>query len=308
MRVVEGNVSAEHREEYNFPCEGCQLWEMPLPSIALLTDFGLHDPYVGVMKGIIAGISPHTPIIDITHMIEPQNVVQGATVLAESYHYFPPRTIFVCVVDPGVGSQRNALAVRVDDYVFLAPDNGLLSLVIADAANFDVVTLSNGAYFRSQVSRTFHGRDIFAPVAAHIANGVLLSELGSIPPRGLVTLPPLLTVTPGVASGQITRADRFGNLITSIGNLRWLDNERLELSPKWRETYTLQRRSATMQIGDKRITRFVQTYYDAPNDELVALVSSGGFLEIAIKQGNAAQRLDVSSGKPVTLLWKTDES
>jgi S-adenosylmethionine hydrolase len=149
------------------------------PVIALLTDFGQGDGDVGVMKGVIASIAPGAQIIDITHEIAPQNIPSGAWILSTAYRFFPQGTIFVCVVDPGVGSSRNAIAVHTGDKFFVGPDNGLFSYVLAQQTFNNAVVLSNPAYHLPQVSSTFHGRDIFAPAGAHLANGVALSELGT---------------------------------------------------------------------------------------------------------------------------------
>src|ERR1700694_3459719 len=149
------------------------------PVIALMTDFGIGDGDVGVMKGVIAGITPGAHIIDITHEIAPQQIPSGAWILAAAYRYFPTNTVFVCVVDPGVGSSRGAIALHAGEWFFVGPDNGLFSYVLAEQPVHAAVLLSNPAYHLSEVSTTFHGRDIFAPVAAHIASGVSLSALGT---------------------------------------------------------------------------------------------------------------------------------
>src|SRR6266849_6939730 len=148
------------------------------PVIALMTDFGMGDGDVGVMKGVIAGITSDAHIIDITHNVAPQNVPSGAWILASAYRYFPKNTSFVCVVDPGVGSSRRAIAVHAGDWFFVGPDNGLFSYVLAEQTIQAVVVLSNLAYPLPQVSATFHGRDIFAPAGAYLARGITLFELG----------------------------------------------------------------------------------------------------------------------------------
>src|SRR5207248_3664906 len=144
------------------------------PVIALMTDFGLGDGDVGVMKGVIVGIVPNVQIIDITHDVAPQNVPSGAWILASGYRYYPPRTVFVCVVDPGVGSSRGAIAVHAADWFFVGPDNGLFSYIFVEQIVHEAVVLDNPAYHLPQVSSTFHGRDIFAPAGAHLARGVAL--------------------------------------------------------------------------------------------------------------------------------------
>src|SRR5947207_2897353 len=146
--------------------------------IAMMTDFGLGDGDVGVMKGVIAGITPQAHIIDITHDVAPQNVPSGAWILASAYRYFPQGTVFVCVVDPGVGSSRRAIAIHAGSWFFVGPDNGLFSYIFVEQPIHQAVVLSNTAYHLPQVSSTFHGRDIFAPAGAHLARGVALQELG----------------------------------------------------------------------------------------------------------------------------------
>ncbi|TLY27641.1 MAG: SAM-dependent chlorinase/fluorinase, partial [Ignavibacteria bacterium] len=148
------------------------------PTIALLTDFGLSDPYVGSMKGVISAIAPGTPILDLSHEVLPQNITQAGYLLWSCYKYFPAGTIFVCVVDPGVGSGRRVLCVDGAGYRFLGPDNGLLQLVLDSLDGYSIVIVENRRYFRNEISPTFHGRDIFAPVAAHLSRGVRSASLG----------------------------------------------------------------------------------------------------------------------------------
>src|SRR5205823_10417194 len=190
------------------------------PVIALMTDFGIGDGDVGVMKGVIAGITPDAHIIDITHNIGPQNVSSGAWILATSYRYFPTNTVFVCVVDPGVGSSRGAIALHAGEWFFVGPDNGLFSYVLAEQPVHAAVLLSNPAYHRQSVSSTFHGRDIFAPVGAYLALGTttILPELG--PALDPTTLKRLEVGQPtwhgSTIEAHIIHVDHFGNLITDI--------------------------------------------------------------------------------------------
>src|SRR6266704_2407933 len=188
------------------------------PVIALLTDFGIGDGDVGVMKGVIAGITPGAHIIDITHEIAPQRIPSGAWILASAYRYFPTNTVFVCVVDPGVGSSRGAIALHAGEWFFVGPDNGLFSYVLAEQPVQAVVVLSNPAYQLPQVSATFHGRDIFAPAGAYLARGITLFELG---PQIDATTLQRIDIGPPERKGpqidaHIIHVDRFGNLITSI--------------------------------------------------------------------------------------------
>src|SRR5947209_18477255 len=152
---------------------------MKRPIVAIMTDFGSGDGDVGVMKGVIAGITPNVHIIDVTHEVAPQNIPSGAWILASGYRYYPPDTVFICVVDPGVGSTRGAIAVHAGNWFFVGPDNGLFTYIFMQEPVHQAVVLNNPAYHLPQVSSTFHGRDIFAPVGAHLAGGVALDELGT---------------------------------------------------------------------------------------------------------------------------------
>ncbi|NJL58241.1 SAM-dependent chlorinase/fluorinase, partial [bacterium] len=199
-------------------------------TIALLTDFGLNDVYVGVMKGVIAGINPQARLLDITHAIPPQDVRQGALSLLDAYPYFPAGTIFLVVIDPGVGTARQPIAVQAGGYRFVAPDNGVLSYALATFDTLQVAALNNPDYRLPNVSQTFHGRDIFAPAAAHLAAGVPLALMGDALPD-ITRLPrPQLTVEGGHITGEVVHIDRFGNVITSIQRLTWQGNDRLTLN------------------------------------------------------------------------------
>ena len=256
---------------------------MARPLIALLTDFGLHDHYVGTMKGVALGICPDATLVDISHDVAPQDLLGAALELAASYRYFPARTIFLVVVDPGVGSTRRGIAVEAGDYGFVAPDNGVLSGVLELHPPKRVVELTETRYARSSISRTFEGRDRFAPAAAWLANGVDLSALGR-PVSSLVRLdmPPVRASGDGV-DGEVLRVDRFGNLITNI------------------EDTTLARMSGPLhvQIGAFVISPVVSTYADVEAGALCALVGSSDRLEIAVNGGSAATLLDVGRGAVV---------
>src|SRR5258708_36282671 len=189
----------------------------PRPVIALLTDFGTGDGDVGVMKGVIAGITPDAHIIDITHDVAPQNIASGAWILAAAYRYFPKNTAFVCVVDPGVGSNRGAIAVHAGDWFFVGPDNGLFSYILSEQAVHAAALLSNPAYHLPHVSSTFHGRDIFAPVGAYLARGLTSTfhELGTpVDPTSLQRLNVTLATRQGMnVDAHIVHIDNFGNLM-----------------------------------------------------------------------------------------------
>ena len=185
--------------------------------ITLITDFGLLDGYAGVMKGVIANINPSASVIDISHNIEPQNVFQAAYVLNSSYTYFPKGTIHVVVVDPGVGSGRKILCLKTEDYLFLAPDNGVLSFIVANEESPSIREVTNGKLFLPEVSNTFHGRDIFAPVAAHLSKGVSHKDLGKRTDKiNEIDLPKPIRSPAGAITAEIIYVDGFANLITNI--------------------------------------------------------------------------------------------
>ncbi len=193
----------------------------PTPAIALLTDFGLTDAYVGTMKGVMLSICPAARLIDLTHAVEPQNIRQAAYLLLTAYRYFPPQTVFLVVVDPGVGTARQPIAVETDHGFYVAPDNGVLSYVLSQVQIRQQVILQNPAYQLPAASQTFHGRDIFSPAAAHLANGVPITDLGPAVAR-IERLPdPLLKISAEQVCGEVLHIDHFGNVITSIGRLIW---------------------------------------------------------------------------------------
>src|SRR5262245_36458884 len=189
---------------------------MARPVIALLSDFGVRDHYVGTMKGVVLGICPDATLVDISHEIEPHDVVAGALELAAAYRYFPAGTVFLAVVDPGVGSARRAVAIEAGDYRFVAPDNGVVSLVLEEQPPRRAVELSERRYARPTVSRTFEGRDRFAPAAAWLAKGVDVSALGRAAGALQRIAVPAAAVGAGGIVGEVLRVDRFGNLVTNI--------------------------------------------------------------------------------------------
>ena len=274
-------------------------------TIALLTDFGTTDTYVGVMKAVMTRICPDARFIDLTHEIPPQQIQQAAFTLLKTYRYFAPGTIFLVVVDPGVGSARRAIVAQAGDYFFVAPDNGVLSYLLDEVENAIVVELTNPAYQLIPVSNTFHGRDIFAPAAAHLAAGVPISAFGPPVEHVAQQLHLPLKIESGQITGQIISADHFGNLITSIGEFHWTEDNHLELNPRFGKPIEKPIRFAadkiTLSVNDQHLTGIHRIYGEAQAGDLVALVGSGGYLEIAINQGNAAQHLKVASGTPVVL-------
>lgn len=256
--------------------------------ITLTTDFGLEDGYAGTMKGIILGIAPTATIVDITHNIAPQDVREAAYTLYTAYSYFPQGTIHVVVVDPGVGSERRAIALRTPRAAFVAPDNGVLSYVVAGERVEEIVDLTNPRHHLSPVSRTFHGRDIFAPAAAHLARGIPLAELGQ-PLAEIITFPlPRPQSRPdGTIVGQIIHVDRFGNLITSIMSKDLTDHLLLG--------------EAIITIKGQSIRGIANHYAEGAPGKLLALIGSSDHLEIAVSGGSASQTLGAKVGDEVLL-------
>jgi S-adenosylmethionine hydrolase len=271
-----------------------------VPLVTLLTDFGTADGYVGTMKGVILDIAPEARLMDISHEIAPQNVRQAAYVLYTSYSFFPSHTVHMIVVDPGVGSARRPIAVRTPSGSFVAPDNGVLSYVMAREDVEVAVELAHPQYRLPQVSHTFHGRDIFSPAAAHLAAGIPIEALGPAV-TDLITFPlPGLEVMGQSISGEVLHADRFGNVITSIGLLSWAGRE-LSLEPAFGvgEQVRFTADKAVVVAAGHRIAGVHRTYADVKPGETLALVGSEGHLEIAVREGSAAQRLALRAGDPV---------
>lgn len=275
-----------------------------MKTIALLTDFGNDDIYVGVMKGVMRGICEDAEFIDITHAIAPQHVREAAFGLMNAYAYFPAGTIFLVIVDPGVGSTRRPIAVKAGEYVFVAPDNGVLSYTLAQMGDYHAVELTNAAYHRDDVSQTFHGRDVFSPVAAHLAAGVMLDEIGTAL-DDIIHLPrPLLDVTPQAIKGEVLHIDRFGNVISSIGKLAWVDGKRMTLTPAFTPEAAgvqIQAADAEVWVNEQSVSTIQRAYSDVRRGELLALLGSSGHLEISVNQGNAAERLDLAVGDRIEL-------
>jgi len=257
---------------------------MARPVIALLTDFGTKDHYAGAMKGVALGICPDAALVDISHDLPPHDLVGAALELAAAYKYFPAGTIFLVVVDPGVGSTRRGIAAEAGDYKFVAPDNGVLSAVLDDHPPKRVVELTERKYARATVSRTFEGRDRFAPAAAWLAKGIELSALG----RSAGSIHRLDIPKPDVAGdridGQVLRVDRFGNLITNIDRRAF---DKVAGGP------------LDIKAGGHVVSRVVSTYADVADGEVCALFGSTDHLEIAANGASAALRLDLGRGAAV---------
>ncbi|MEM9162449.1 MAG: SAM-dependent chlorinase/fluorinase [Cyanobacteria bacterium P01_F01_bin.4] len=261
--------------------------------ITLLTDFGTQDGYVGVMKGVIAQIYPSALMIDLTHQVKPQDILAARFILLNSYRHFLPGTVHLVVVDPGVGTRRRGVAVAFSNGFLVGPDNGVLSGVLTQIAGWEAVALTNPNYWRvPNPSHTFHGRDIFAPVAAHLASGVSLTQLGpSIEPTSLVQLhlSPCELVDANIR-GCIQYIDHFGNLITNISA------EQIEA-----ETWSMQHQGGADERPLKNIERHL-TYDDVPNGEALSLIGSHGWVEIAVNGGSAAAVLRAAVGDKVVLV------
>jgi len=249
--------------------------------ITLTTDFGSQDWFVGTMKGVLLGVNPKATLVDITHEIPPGDIRAGAFALMASYMFFPKGSVHVAVVDPGVGSERKAIAVKTASYTFVGPDNGILSIALANEKIKDVRRLENEGYFLKSVSHTFHGRDVFAPIAAHLSGGVAVSKLGP-KQKGIVQLP---WSTPAISrnriNGEVFYVDRFGNAITNILNT------------------CLAGKEAEVFIAGKRICGVKTFYQSVPVGKAVAVPGSSGFLEIAINGGSAAKSLKLEVGTAV---------
>ena len=259
-----------------------------------MTDFGIGDGDVGVMKGVITGITPDAHIIDITHNVGAQNVPSGAWILAAAYRYFPKDTVFVCVVDPGVGSTRGAIAIHAGDWYFVGPDNGLFSYVMSEQPVHASVLLTNTTYHLPIVSSTFHGRDIFAPVGAHIARGLddLFFELGpSVNPAELRRLDRGVVREGSIINAHIVHVDNFGNLITSIP---------LAVLP---QLYTISKVRIAFKENGVIVDKVRQFFAEGPDDgQAFIFGDSSGYVGIAVRNGNAAKTLGVGLGAPLSLI------
>lgn len=249
--------------------------------LTLLTDFGTVDGYVAAMKGVIASIAPAATVDDAAHDIPPGDIRAAAWALRRYWRLYPPGTIHVVVVDPGVGGARRPLAAEVAGRLLVAPDNGVATWVFDEAPPTRVVAIANPAFLRERISRTFHGRDVFAPAAAHLAAGVPLTELGPAL-RDVVRLErPPLGFAPDAIRAEVVHVDRFGNLVTNVPE-------------DWASF-------GAVHVAGVDVGRVRRTYSDVEPGELLALVGSAGYLEVSVRDGSAAARLGVGRGAPVEL-------
>ncbi|MGC9395223.1 MAG: SAM hydrolase/SAM-dependent halogenase family protein [Anaerolineae bacterium] len=270
--------------------------------ISITTDFGTRDGYVGTMKGVIAGIAPGVPCIDITQEIPPQDVRSAAYVLWTALPYFPLESVHVVVVDPGVGTARRPIAARTPWGMLVGPDNGVFSYVWEAAPPTMIVELANPAYRNLAISNTFHGRDIFSPAGAHLARGVPLAELGP-EVEDPVRLPtPVFTVSDTTIAGEVIYIDHFGNVITSIGRLVW-DGALLSLDPVFGDVPSGIVNAARVRVlvGGRDLGPIRHTYGEVSLGEPLALVGSEGLLELAVNHGHGARALGLQIGDRVEI-------
>lgn len=254
--------------------------------VTLTTDFGTRDGFTAQMKGVILSIAPLVRIIDVTHDIAPFCVLEGALVLKGLQGYFPPGTIHVAVVDPGVGTARRCIALRSGNQIYVGPDNGIFSLVIAAEPSSEIREIQNQGFVLLSPHPTFHGRDIFAPTAAHLAAGKTFQSVGDVVIDPVTLGIPEPEITSDGIRGQVIYVDRFGNLTTNV------------------EARMLTRDVKRVSVKDTTVTGLSRSFGEVPEGEPVALVNSFGYLEMAINLGDAAELLHVGKGSPIDLKWK----
>lgn len=252
--------------------------------VTLTTDFGNKDGYVGAVKGVLLKVNPQIRVIDITQDISPFNILEGAMVLNSFYQFFPRGTIHLVVVDPGVGGKRKGVLIQTDNYFFVGPDNGVFSFVFEKEKIRQMVDLTNSRYFLHKPSSTFHARDIFAPVSAFLSLGVEIKEFGSLSRECYKFKLPQPKFRENGLSGEIIHIDRFGNLISNISSELLPEGKRIQV-----------------KIGQRRIKSLSRFYSEERKGELVALIGSSNFLEIAVNQGNAQRLLKAKIGDKITV-------
>ena len=265
-----------------------------IPVITLLTDFGLKDEYVGAMKGVILSINSRVQLVDISHNLTRHDILQAALAIKGAFRYFPKDSIHVIVVDPGVGGKRKVICLKKEGHVFVAPDNGVLSLVTQDGKADEIYAVTNQAYFLKPVSNTFHGRDIIAPVAAHLSKGIALPRLGeklTLDDINTLDIPvPFLSSDEKLLAGEIISIDHFGNLITNI------DQETFEI-------FTGKRKSGTVVIGlgNSRIQGVSESYDTVKVGDPLAIFGSRNLLEISVNQADASSYFRARVGLAVNV-------
>jgi len=258
------------------------------PIITLTTDFGTNDHLVGVLKGVILKINPDAQIVDITHQVAPFDLLDGALAIAAAYPYFPSRSIHVVIVDPGVGTERRPILASGQNHYFIAPDNGVLSAIYEKEHPIVVRHITSEHYFLQPVSKTFHGRDVFAPVAAWLSKNWQPASMGDEITDFKRFSVPKPKEADGLLKGVVLRVDAFGNLVT---------NFRVDDLP----AKAVEKGEVQLQVGSQLVTKFVPTFGQGPAGEAVAYIGSSGFLEIAINKGSASRTLGIGRGTPVLL-------
>jgi len=278
----------------------------PSHPIAILTDFGLSDHFVGVLKGVILSISPDAIPLDVTHEIPPGDIQRAAVTLWQSKPYFPAGTIFLCVVDPGVGSARSAIIVESGQNYYIGPDNGIFSYILE--AGYRVHEITNTDFFLPNPSKTFHGRDIFAPVAAHVSLGIEPSNLGQVLHNIIRNPDPLMEYyTQNIIRGQILHADRFGNLLTSLGCFYHHDSDSLLFDP-WLSTSDnhsmkkiMRSKDINIEIPGGKTLSMVENFSHVAEGSCGALIGSSRLIEIVAHNESASQLLGLVGGEVIHL-------
>jgi S-adenosylmethionine hydrolase len=257
------------------------------PIITLLTDFGLKDPYVASMKGVILSINPQCTLVDITHQVSPYDIKEGAFILAQAYSTFPKGTIHLSVVDPGVGSPRKPILFVTKNYFFIGPDNGLFTFALKREKLKKVIALGKMEFFLPEVSPTFHGRDLFAPVAAHLSFGIAPESFGRVIKSWNEISFPEPVLRQEKLIGEVVHIDTFGNLVCNIDYKNLL---------KFSKS-----RPFVIKIGKRTMRGLKKGYWEGKKDEPMALIGSGGFLEISVREGNAQRLLKAKKGDPIKI-------
>jgi S-adenosyl-L-methionine hydrolase (adenosine-forming) len=259
---------------------------MATPVITLTTDFGTRDGFAAQMKGVILSIAPTARIVDVTNDIAAFCVLEGALVLKGMVRYFPEGTIHVAVVDPGVGTARRGIALRAGNQIYVGPDNGIFSLILADEPSREIREIQNPEFVHPLPHPTFHGRDVFAPAAAHLAAGKAFESVGDeVHDPAILTVPAPEITSEGI-KGEIIYVDRFGNLTSNV------------------EARMLTREVGTVSVAHKTLSGLSRSFGEVPEGKTLALINSFGYLEIAINRRDAAGRLQIGKGAPIGLKWK----
>ncbi len=256
--------------------------------VTLTTDFGTADPYVAAMKGVILTRSPHANIVDITHEVPPQDIASGAFVLAQAAPHFPPETVHVVVVDPGVGTDRRIIAARFGGQLFLVPDNGIITFIAEVLPLEQMAVVVSTQFLPPDASLTFHGRDIFAPIASHLLNGLNIAKLGPVPSSYKMLDIAAPDLEDGQIVGQVIHVDRFGNLISNISS----------------RSLAAAEGTVTVTCGGQDVGEIKPTYGMADSDTSLALVNSMGYVEVAVNRGRACDRLSAGVGTEVRIVAK----